>query len=147
MCGQPNAEVWASENMLARVLQFRQAFLQFGLQAGGSLLGSLSGACIARRHGLGDMGRPDSPPARGKIRNVPAKPGNVACQNRKCRPPTSNPTLRKHIRTRVFENNALKVQGAATDFGTRRNSCVGRRFPLDLPTLTWRLPLWVIRHS
>ena len=86
-------------------------------------LGLLSGACTARRRGLGDTGRPDSPLARGKTRNV-------AGQTWKCRPskPKMSPakiesnSLKTHQNKGFFfAKNALKVSGAAADFGARRN--------------------------
>ena len=83
-----------------------------------------------------------------KLEMSPAKLGNVARQNRKCRPPKSSPTLRKHIRTRVFAKNCPKSVGRRYRFWrTPKRLGVGRRFPLEMPTLTWRLPSWVIRHS
>ena len=88
-------------------------------------LGLLSGACTTRRRGLGDTGRPDSPLARSKPRNVACQTWKCRPSNRKCRPPKSSPTLWKHIKTRVFaKENALKVSGAAADFGARRNGSV-----------------------
>ena len=79
-----------------------------------------------------------------KLEMSPAKPGNVARQNRKCRPPKSSPTLRKHIRTRVFAKKCPKSVGRRYRFWrTPKRLGVGRRFPLEMPTLTWRLPSWL----
>ena len=111
-------------------------------------LGLLSGACTARRRGLGDTGRPDSPLARGKTRNV-------ARQTWKCRPskPKMSPAKIESNSLKTHQNKGFckkcpKSVGRRCRFWrTPKRLSVGRRFPLEMPTLTWRLPLWVIRHS
>ena len=134
-------EVWASEGMLARFLQFHQTLLQFGLQTSGTLFGSAEQCMHRWAVWFGGYGTAWLPPG--------------AWQNSKCRPPNleMSPVRTENVarknRAQLSENtsehgflqkNALKLSGAATDFGARRNCCVGRQFPLEMPTLTWRLP-------
>ena len=80
---------------------------------------------------------------RRKLRQLHS--GNRWCLN--CGPPKSSPTFQKRIRARMFAKKCAKSVGRRYRFWhPPKWLAVGCRFPLEMPTLTWRLPSWAIRH-
>ena len=104
----------------------------------------------SQQKAFGDMGRPDSPQSRGKTRNVARQTSGWKCRPSK---PKMSPAKIESNSPKTHQNNgSLKncpksVERHYWFWRTPKRRGVGRRFPLEIPTLTWRLPSWVIRHT